>query len=202
MQEIFEIIKKYRSLIFGGLGIVIFLAILDPAVEFVSNIFESEKKPVVQTDPDWQRFTNIQCGFTVSFPSPPFAHRDPLNNDPRVIFYKQFVSVLGSNQVFMVATLLSSLTNQLTTKQSALLLDKTMAGAMQNGDTLIYRREITDGTNPGREFEFEKPDKTFLKMRYFRAGRYFQTLMVSEPPDGKDSTNAEYFFNSFSLLRK
>jgi hypothetical protein len=199
------ILKKYRFLIFGGLVLVAFFYISNvfsgPIANFLTYITESWQKTTVQKKPHWRRFTNSECGFAVSFPSHSFEHPYKLtNNSQRIMFYRQFASVLGSNQVFLVATLKTSNEYDFSQAQVKLLMDKTMAGAMGTDDTLIYQRDITYGTNPGREFEFQKPDKNFVKMRYYRVPFYFQTLTVLVPFEDKDSTNASYFFDSFNLL--
>lgn len=202
MQQIFGIVKKYRFLIFGGLGVVIFLTILDPAIEFVLKISEHAKKPVIYTEPRWQRFTNRQCEYVVSFPSPPFTYFSPFTNNPHIVLFRQFVAVLSSNQAFMVTTLQTSFTNDFSKKQINLMLDKAMAGGMGKEDTLIYKRDITYGTNAGREFEFQKTNKNYLKARYYRMDNYLQMLIVTMPPENKDSTNILYFFNSFSPIQR
>jgi hypothetical protein len=46
MPEILRILKKYRLLILGGLGIVIFLAILDPVMEFILKISAHSNRPL------------------------------------------------------------------------------------------------------------------------------------------------------------
>lgn len=82
------------------------------------------------------------------------------------------------------------------------MLDKAMAGGMGKEDTLIYKRDITYGTNAGREFEFQKTNKNYLKARYYRMDNYLQMLIVTMPPENKDSTNILYFFNSFSPIQR
>lgn len=102
----------------------------------------------------------------------------------------------------MVATLQASYTNDFSKEQIKLIMDETMAGAMEKGDTLIYKRGLIYGTNVGREMEIQKADRRFLKARYYRIGKYLQMLIVIAPPENTDSTNISYFFNSFVSVQK
>jgi hypothetical protein len=102
----------------------------------------------------------------------------------------------------MVTTLQTSFTNNFSKEQIDFMLDKAMAGGMEEGDTLIYKHDIAYGTNVGREFEFQKTNNNYIKARYYRMGNYLQMLIVTMPPEAKDSTNILYFFNSFSPIQK
>src|SRR5436190_17909062 len=82
---------------------------------FVSYLdFKSSHKEAV---PHWRRFTNNECGYVVEFPSRPFENPITLNNHQNVVSYRQFASALGSNQAFMVATLVTSVTNTYSDEQ-------------------------------------------------------------------------------------
>ena len=152
--------------------------------------------------PHWRWFTNKECGYVVEFPSRPFENPYTLSNRQSAISYRQFASALDSNHAFMVATLVTSLTNDFTDDQIKLLFDKSMKGSMRAGDRLISERDITIGTNLGREVEILKIDDNFLKMRFYQVGHDLQQLTVLVPVANQQSTNITRFLDSFRLLSR
>ena len=195
------ILKKWKPLIYIGFVLVILAYVTGPIVEFTIHVVQKKNESDSTVNPHWRLFTNNECGFVASFPSRPFIHPQVLNNYQNVISYHQFASVLGSN-VFMVATLVTSFTNDFSNKQVDLLLDKAASGALGEDGVLLANHNITIATNPGREIEFRKANKYFIKMRYYRVGHTLQELTTLEPLTNKRSTNTSYFFDSFRLISK
>lgn len=197
------IIKKWRLLIFCGIALIIlaYIPIPDLPVEAVSKVFQRKSQSSVQINPHWQRFTNHEGGFVVEFPSRPFESPVTLSNNPAIVSYRQFVSVLGGN-CFMAAALVTSFPTNLTEKQINFLLDSAINGALQDDDKLIVKRNITAETYQGREIEFQKADKYYIRMRYYQVGNTLEQLTILMPLQDHFSTNVDYFFNSFSLITK
>jgi|HubBroStandDraft_2_1064218.scaffolds.fasta_scaffold203677_2 hypothetical protein len=200
------IFKKWKFLIIGGVVLVILTYTLGPIVEFILKVFQRPAYSHTQFYPHWQRFTNREAGYAVEFPSKPFEYHDSdeIISNLAAISYHQFVSVLESNNCFMVATLSESFTNDFTDEQINFMLDTSVKGALGSDGRLLAKRNITLDSNLGREIEFQRAGN-FLKMRFYKVGHKFQQLTVSVPlanQQASQSTNASYFFNSFSLLPK
>jgi hypothetical protein len=200
------IFKKWKFLIIGGIVLVILTYTLGPTVEFTLKIFQRSVDSHTWFYPDWQRFTNHEDGYVVEFPTRPFKYHgnNEMISNPAAISYHQFVSILESNNCFMVATLSESFTNDFTDEQINLMLDVSVKGALGSDGKLLAKRNITLGSNLGREIEFQKAGN-FLKMRYYKVGHKLQQLTVLVPlanQHASQSTNASYFFDSFNLLHK
>ncbi len=102
----------------------------------------------------------------------------------------------------MVATLAESFTNDFTDEQIKFMLDVSVKGALGSDGKLLAKRNITLGSNLGREIEFQKGGN-FMKMRFYKVGHKLQQLTALAPltnQQASQSTNASYFFDSFSLL--
>jgi hypothetical protein len=197
---ILAVLKKWKFVIFAAIVLVVFLTAVDPLLEYIES--SSRTEAPVQTIPQWRRFTNRECGYAVAFPSHPIENPYVLSNRQNVVSYRQFAATLGSNQVFMVATLVTSLTNNLSVEQIDFLMDKTAKGGLGDDGKLLAERKITLGTNMGREIEFEKSDGYFYKMRCYQVGHDLQTLTVRVPLATRESTNVLFFLDSFSLISK
>jgi hypothetical protein len=201
------IFKRWKFLIIGGVILVVLAYTLDPIVEFTLKVFQRPAYSHTQFYPHWQRFTNREGGFVVEFPSKPFEYHDSdeIISNPAVISFHQFVSVLESNNCFMATTLTESFTNDFTDGQINFLLDTSVKGALGTDGRLLAKRNITLGTNFGREIEYQIANKYFVKMRFYKVGHKLQELTVLVPLANKhasQSTNASYFFDSFNLLPK
>jgi hypothetical protein len=194
------ILKKWKVLIICGIVLVVLAYTADPAVEFLLRTFHRQNQSSIQRDPHWQYYTNRKDGYVVQFPSRPFQRPATLSNNPAIISYRQFVSVLRTNDCFMVATLVTAWTNDFTDKQIDFMLDKAVNGAFGKGDTLISNRNITLGTNPGKEIQFQRAGKFFVEMRCYRVGNFLQELTVLVPLASQQSTNISCFFDSFRAI--
>jgi hypothetical protein len=201
------IFKKWKFLIIGGIVLVVFAYTADPTISLILKAFDHESQSSVpNNNPHWQRFTNLESGYVVEFPSKPFEYHDnaEIISNRAAISYHQIVSVLGSNNCFLVATLAESFTNDFTDEQTSFLLDNSVKGALNPDGKLLAKRNITLGSNLGREIEFQKGGN-FMKMRFYKVGHKLQQLTVLVPfanQEASQSTNASYFFDSFSLLPK
>src|SRR6266446_2353582 len=121
---IWAIVKKWRYLLLGVAGLVIFLSVLDPVLECVSRMAWRQRQSAAQAKqviPRWRLFTNNECGYVVEFPSKPFNNPYKLTNPQQVVSYRQFASALGSNRAFLVATLVTGWTNNFSDEQVKLL---------------------------------------------------------------------------------
>ena len=185
----------------GIITLTIFVYFSDSILTSLANYIETHRQVHREIISHWKRFTNDECGFTVSFPSRPFEHPQTLSNRQNVVSYRQFASVLGSNQVFIVATLITSLTNTLSDEQGEIIMAQIMRG-VAGDDKLLARKNITLGTKTGREVELVKSDGYFYKMRYYLIEHGLQTLTVRVPQADKGSTNISYFLDSFRLIAK
>lgn len=110
----------------------------------------------------------------MAFPSRPFENPYALSNHQNVVSYRQFASALESNEAFMVATLVTSLTNAYSDEQINFLLDTVTKEALGADGKLLAQRDVMLGTNIGREFEFLKADGYFTKMRFYQVGHDLQ----------------------------
>ncbi len=200
------ILKKWKALIIAGSILVILAYALDPSIEFILRLVEHTKKSSMDSNPHWQFFTNIVDGYIIEFPSRKFECHDSNDviSNPAAISFRMYACVLASNDCFMVATLTDSFTNQFTTDQINLFLDKTVKGVLGSNDNLIASRSINLGSNLGREIEFQKTNGLDIKARYFKIGNRFQNLVVTVPFGSHDlqSTNVSRFFDSFNLISK
>ena len=203
------IFKKWKFLIIGGIVLVIlaYTHTLNPIGEFVLKVFQRSADSQIRFYPHWQRFTNREDGYVVEFPTKPFSYHDSDDtiSNPAAVSFHRFTSILGSNDCFMVATFTDSLTNHFTAEQINLILDTTVQGALGADGRLLVKRNITLGANQGREIEFQKANKYFIKSQYYKVGNRLQTLVVSMPLTNQQtsqSTNTSYFFDSFRLLPK
>jgi hypothetical protein len=159
---------------------------------------QSEQPPY----PHWRRITNSEAGYVVEFPSRPAENPAVLSNQQGVVSYRQFVSSLGDKQAFLVATLVTSLTNDFSNEEVKFLLRKATHGAAGRGDRLVAERGVALGTNLGLEAEIMKANGTFVKMRFYQVGHDLQELTVLVPAANRQSTNINYFLDSFSLISK
>src|SRR5580692_4717731 len=139
------IFKKWKFLIIGGVVLVILTYTLGPIVEFILKVFQRPAYSHTQFYPHWQRFTNREAGYAVEFPSKPFEYHDSdeIISNLAAISYHQFVSVLESNNCFMVATLSESFTNDFTDEQINFMLDTSVKGALGSDGRLLAKRNIT-----------------------------------------------------------
>jgi len=120
---VLALLKKFRILIAVCAAIVLLAWIgnfLDP---FAMRWLEKRQENAALRIPNWRRYTNGACGYVIEFPSRPFENPYSLSNQQNVVSYRQFVSTLGTNQVFMVATLKTSITNDFSEEQVNRLLD-------------------------------------------------------------------------------
>jgi len=196
------ILKKWRIGIFAGIALIVFAYTADPVLEFILRTFRRTNQSTAHVRPHWQRYTNRECGYVVEFPSRSFENPYTLSNRQNVISYRQFASSLGSNQAFMVATLVTSFTNDFSDEQIKFLLAKATRGALDKNGKLISERDIALGTNLGREIEMVKGDGNFIKMRFYQVGHDVQELTVLVPNENRGSTNISHFLDSFRLITK
>jgi hypothetical protein len=198
------IFKKWKFLIISGMVIVFFAYTFGPTVEFILKYFHSVDHSQVQRNPHWQHFTNQEAGYIVEFPSRPFEYHDSDDkiDNPAAVSFHRFISVLGTNDCFMVSTVEDSFTNHFTDDQVNLILDTTMKGALGSDGKLLAKRNVMLGKYAGREIEFQKSDKFYMKSQYYKVGNKLQTLMVTVPFADQQiqTSNTLYFFNSFRLI--
>jgi hypothetical protein len=196
------ILRKWKWLIVVGLALVFFAYVADPVGSFVVKTFLRFRSSQDQSSltPRWRTFTNRECGYVVEFPSHPFENPYELSNRQAVVSYRQFVSVLATNNCFMVATLVTSLTNDFTEEQINLLLDKSVMGPVGPKDKLLAKRDIKLEASIGKEIEFQREDKFYFKMRCYQVGRKLQQLTIVEPLADQHSTNIDRFLDSFHVI--
>ncbi len=124
---VWVIIKKWKYPILAVLALVFLISVADPFVSSILHSSQERKREQRRTAPRWQWFTNRDSGYVVEFPSRPFENPYTLSNTQNVISYRQFASTLGSNNAFMVATLVTSVTNTFTDDEIKLLLKGLLA---------------------------------------------------------------------------
>lgn len=75
---------------------------------------------------------------------------------------------------------------------------------MKGMGKFIGERDITLGTNMGREFEVQYTNGSFLKTHCYIIGDNIQQVTVVQPQPftSRGSTNITYFLDSFSLISK
>ena len=149
--------------------------------------------------PNWRRYTNSACGYVVEFPSKPFENPYSLSNRQNVVSYRQFASTLGKGQVFMVATLKTSITNDFSDQQINQLLDAAAENLIKEGGQLISKRRINLRSFPGKEVEVISKG-TYIRMQFYQVGHDLQELIVTTPSADRGSTNIAYFLDSFNTL--
>ncbi len=195
-----DVIRKCRFLIIIAFVVLLYLWVIDPLFNFALVSIWKTKEFNAKVAPHWHRFTNAECGYVVEFPSKPFENPITLSNRQNVISYRQFASAVGSNQAFMVATLVTSLTNTYSHEQIKFLLDNAAHGTLAAGDELVAERDIRIGANLGREIEIIKNNGNFVKIRFYQVEHDLQQLTVLDPRAYKQSTNISHFLDSFHLI--
>jgi hypothetical protein len=193
-------LQKLKWIIIPGIAFVFLAYTLDPTIGFILKHFRSNGDSTIQNIPHWQYFTNLADRYVVQFPSKPFINPQKLKENPAIVSYQQYVAILGSNDVFMMATLTTSWTNDFTEEQINHLLDRTAQGALGESGKLLAMRDIAIGGYLGREIEFVRSNKWFMKMRYYHVGNRLQEMTVMMSQAGKQSTNASYFFDSLRIF--
>lgn len=194
--------KKWKFLI-GGFAAIVVLAwvgnFLDP---LVSNWYEKKHALAALATPNWRRFTNSECGYVVEFPSKPFENPYTLSNQQNVVSYRQFASTLEKDQVFMVATLVTSITNNFTDEQIDLLLDRAAKGSLNDGSQLLSERNIKLGAILGKEVQLITTNGDFGTMRFYQVGHNLEEVIATVPSVDRGSTNIPYFLDSFRTISK
>jgi hypothetical protein len=194
------ILRKWRFLFLGAAAIVILAWVANFLDPIFLHWYEERKALADLSVPNWRRFTNNECGFVVEFPSKPFENPYTLSNRQNVISYRQFASTLARDQVFMVATLATSVTNNYSDEQTELLLDTAAKGLLKEGGQLLSEREISLGKFPGKEVEIIMTNGNFATMRFYQVEHDLQEVIVTVPSADRRSTNISYFLNSFNTL--
>ncbi len=100
----------------------------------------------------------------------------------------------------MVATVVTSLTNNFTEEQIESLLNTSMSGGLGKGGKILSTHKIKLGTFFGKEVEAETAGKFFAKMRFYQVGHNLQEVVTLTSLTNQHSTNASRFLDSFSVI--
>ena len=196
------ILKKWRFLILACTAVVILAWIFNFLDPLFARWYEKRKALADLSTPNWRRFTNNECGYVVEFPSKPFENPNTLTNHQNVVSYHQFAAALERDQVFMIGTLITSITNNYSDEQTELLLDTAAKTPLKEGGQLLSERKIKLGTNPGKEVEITMANGNFARMRFYQVGHDLQEVIVTVPFADRQSTNISYFMDSFNTVSK
>ena len=135
---VWAIIKRWKYPILAVFALLFLICVIDPLATSILRSSRERKREQRQTAPRWRWFTNRDCGYIVEFPSKPFENPVTLSNRQNVISYRQFASALGSNHVFMVATLVPTFTNVFTDEQTKSFLSKAATGIVTPDDRRLW----------------------------------------------------------------
>ena len=100
----------------------------------------------------------------------------------------------------MVATLVTSITNNFSDAQVELLLDTAAKGITKEGGKLLSERKIKLGEIPGKEVEITMANGDFARIRFYQVGHNLQEIIATAPSAKRQSTNISYFLDSFSTV--
>lgn len=196
----FGLSRKCRLVIFVVLGLFLLIVtcmVLDSALS--SYLKRSEVHSSSRSK--WVVFTNNACGYIAHFPNWPFENPIELEKKDSVVSYRQFASTIGEDHAFMVATLITSITNDFTEDETRTLLEQSLKGVIKEGDEMLGGREVRLGVNLGREIEVGKSDGSYVRMRFYQVGHDVQEVVVRVPMADRNSPSIAWFFDSFRLLQ-
>lgn len=197
--------RKFRVLagvVCGVFLLIMACLVLDLILDPVLVNFLDRREAQRSSAPKWRSFTNNECGYIIDFPNKPFENPIELENKDAVVSYRQFAASLGDGDAFMVATLVTSISTDITGNQIKSLLQTSTRGTVKEGDVLLAERDVTLGTNLGWEVEVKKADGKYFRMRAYQIRHDVQQIVVLVPMAERDSTNITRFMGSFRLISK